>query len=153
MAILFLTNNKISLPLYDWLNKKENDKDVLLYEGKINPMYVEQNNVDFIISYNYRTILKSELIELFPHKAINLHISYLPYNKGASPNIWSFIEGTPCGVSIHEIDSGIDTGDILVQEEIKYDYRKETLASSYEKSNKKIQSIFIDNWEMYIPLS
>jgi len=144
MAILFLTNNEISLPLFDWL--KGEGENVILYEGKINPLYIEQNNISFIISYNYRTILKPELIKLMPHKIINLHTSYLPYNKGASPNIWSFIEGTPCGVTIHEIDCGIDTGDILVQKEIKYDFKIETLASSYQKSNKMIQSLFIENW-------
>jgi methionyl-tRNA formyltransferase len=145
MAVLFLANNEISLPLFNWL--KDNGENVVLYEGKINPLYIEQNNIDFIISYNYRTIIKPEVIELLPHKIVNLHISYLPYNKGASPNIWSFIEGTPCGVTIHEINSGIDTGDILVQEEIKYDFKIETLASSYEKSNKKIQALFVGNWE------
>ena len=145
MAILFLTNNEISVPLYGWL--KDNGEDVILYKGKINPLYIEQNNIEFIVSYNYRFIIKSDVIKLLPHKIINLHISYLPYNKGASPNIWSFIEETPCGVTIHEIDSGIDTGDILVQEEIKYDFKIETLASSYKKSNEKIQSLFIENWE------
>jgi methionyl-tRNA formyltransferase len=145
MAILFLTNNEISLPLFNWL--KGEGEDVVLYEGEINPLYIEQNKIGFIISYNYRIIIKPELIELMPHKIINLHTSYLPYNKGASPNIWSFIEGTPCGVTIHEIDRGIDTGDILVQKEIKYDFKVETLASSYQKSNEKIQSLFIDNWD------
>lgn len=149
MAVLFLTNNKISLPLYYWLNYwlKNKNEDVILFEGKVSPLYIKQNNVDFIISYNYRTIIKPESIELLPHKIVNLHISYLPYNKGASPNIWSFIEGTPCGVTIHEIDSGIDTGDILVQEKIKYDFKYETLGSSYLQSNLKIQSLFIENWE------
>jgi len=144
MKILFLTNNEISLPLYNWL--KDKGEKVILYKEKINHLYIEQNDIDFIISYNYKTIIKPELIKLLPHKIINLHISYLPYNRGASPNIWSFIENTPCGVTIHEIDSGIDTGNILVQEEIKYDFKVETLASSYQKSNEKIQFLFIENW-------
>ena len=46
---------------------------------------------------------------------INLHISYLPYNRGSYPNYWSFKENTPNGVSIHHIDDGIDTGPVLVQ--------------------------------------
>jgi methionyl-tRNA formyltransferase len=144
MKILFLTNNEISLPLYNWL--KDKGEDVILYKEKIDHLYIEQNNIDFIISYNYKTIIKPELIKLLPHKIINLHISHLPYNKGVNPNIWSFIENTPCGVTIHEIDRGIDTGDILVQKEIKYDFKTETLASSYQKSNEIIQSLFIENW-------
>jgi methionyl-tRNA formyltransferase len=95
----------------------------------------------------YRIIIKPEIINLLPHKIINLHISYLPYNRGASPNIWSFIENTPCGITIHEIDNGIDTGDILIQEQINYDYTKETLETAYKKSNEKIQELFCKNWK------
>ncbi|MDR0558860.1 MAG: hypothetical protein LBG92_01705 [Prevotellaceae bacterium] len=124
-------------------NKNEN---IIYFENKITPDFIKENNINLIISYNYRIIIKPEIINLLPHKIINLHISYLPYNRGASPNIWSFIENTPCGVTIHEIDSGIDTGDILIQEQIKYDYEKETLETAYIKSNKKIQELFCKNW-------
>ena len=44
---------------------------------------------------------------------VNLHKAYLPYNKGAHPNFWSFAENTPSGITIHVIDSGIDTGNII----------------------------------------
>ena len=110
------------------------------------PEYIKNNNVNFIISYNYRIIIKPDIIDLLPHRIINLHTSYLPYNRGASPNIWSFIENTPCGVTIHEIDSGIDTGNIIIQEEINYDYSKETLESTYIKSNEIIQELFKKYW-------
>lgn len=46
---------------------------------------------------------------------MNLHISYLPWNKGADPNFWSCIDGTPAGVTLHHIDAGVDTGDIIAQ--------------------------------------
>ena len=39
---------------------------------------------------------------------VNLHISYLPFNRGSHPNYWSFVENTPKGVSIHEIDEQIE---------------------------------------------
>ncbi|MDR1912465.1 MAG: hypothetical protein LBQ52_09005 [Helicobacteraceae bacterium] len=87
------------------------------------------------------------MIETLPHSVINLHIGYLPYNRGASPNIWSFIENTPCGVTIHEIDQGIDTGDILLQEKIVFDKKLETLASAYKKSSDLIQELFRKNWQ------
>ncbi|MDR2546364.1 MAG: formyl transferase [Lachnospiraceae bacterium] len=144
MAILFLTNNDISLSLYHWIKEKE--ENVILYDGKVTPSYIKQNNVSFIVSYNYRIIIKPDIVQLLPHKIVNLHTSFLPYNKGASPNIWGFIEGTPCGVTIHEIDIVVDTGDILVQEKIEFDHKTETLSSSYVKSNQKIQHLFKENW-------
>ncbi len=42
-------------------------------------------------------------------------MGYLPFNRGAHPNFWSFMEKTPSGVTMHEINSGIDKGKIIVQ--------------------------------------
>ena len=47
--------------------------------------------------------------------SINLHLSYLPFNRGKNPNVWSIIESTPCGATIHKIDEKIDTGKIYVR--------------------------------------
>ena len=142
---MFLTNNIISLPLLEWL--RDNGENVIYFDDRITPSFIKYNNIDFIISYNYRIIIRPEIIDLLPNRIVNLHTSYLPYNKGASPNIWSFIENTPCGITIHEIDNGIDTGNILLQEKIIYDYKEETLETAYKKSNETIQKLFCKNWD------
>ena len=80
-------------------------------------------------------------------RILNLHVSYLPWNRGSSPNFWSFIDNTPKGVTIHYIDKGLDTGDILFQQEIMFDETKETFASSYERLNTAITNLFKENWE------
>ena len=64
---------------------------------------------DFVISFGYRHILKKTIIQSSLAPIINLHISYLPYNRGAHPNFWSFFDNTPKGVSIHLMDEGINT--------------------------------------------
>lgn len=101
--------------------------------------------VDFLISYGYRFILKPEVLNLFPQKAINLHISLLPWNRGADPNLWSFLEDTPKGVTIHLLDRGVDTGDILTQQPVEMD-SDDTLRSSYGKLSKAIEEIFRLTW-------
>ena len=58
-------------------------------------------NIDFIISYGCRHILRKDILDKFPNKAINFHISLLPWNKGADPNLWSFLEDSPKGVTAH----------------------------------------------------
>jgi len=77
---------------------------------------------------------------------INLHISLLPWNRGAHPNVWSFLEDTQKGVTIHVIDEGIDTGPILIQKEVYIDGSIETLKSSYEKLHREIQELFKRSW-------
>ncbi|MDR0221490.1 MAG: formyl transferase [Lachnospiraceae bacterium] len=152
MKVLFLTNNlDVTRPLLDWLKETEGADNVALSsEGVCSGHFARVGQfaeIEFVVSYNYLPIVRQDIIDLFPHRIINLHISLLPWNRGMSPNIWSFLEGTPAGVTIHEIDAGVDTGDVLLQKEIVFDYERETLRSSYEKSHALISQLFRDNWD------
>ena len=143
MEILFLGGN-LSKNLADWLEQA--GENVIYLDDKITLNEVKTICPDMIISYNYKYIISKEIIDCVKGKAVNLHISLLPYNRGYHPNIWSFLEDTPKGVTIHYIDEGIDTGDIIVQKEVFIDEDKETLKSSYEILNKEIQALFKENW-------
>lgn len=131
-------------PIFTWLIKR--NENVYSTIDKLTIDYIRENQFHFLISYGYRYVLKKEILDLFPNRAINLHISYLPYNRGADPNFWSFIDNTPKGVSIHYLDEGIDTGDLIVQKELFFD-SSETLSSSYQKLQAEIQNLFFKNWD------
>tara|TARA_R110002020_G_scaffold53860_7_gene150352 strand:+ start:14708 stop:15439 length:732 start_codon:yes stop_codon:yes gene_type:complete len=64
-------------------------------------------------------ILKEDVINCVSDGVINLHPSYLPYNRGTHPYYWSLVDDTPAGVSIHLVTPRIDDGDILFQEKIE----------------------------------
>lgn len=52
--------------------------------------------------------------------AVNIHSSLLPKYRGVHPASWALIDGkSRTGVTIHQIDAGIDTGDVLLQERVK----------------------------------
>jgi methionyl-tRNA formyltransferase len=82
-------------------------------------------------------ILRAECLKMLPKGCINLHPAFLPYNRGANPNVWAIVDGTPAGVTLHWIDEGVDTGDIIAQERVPVDpldtgatlYRKLEIAS------------------------
>lgn len=132
-----------------FIRLKEQGENIVSTKEKITVDYILENRFNFLISYGYRYILKKDILDLFPNSAINMHISYLPYNRGADPNFWSFIEGTPKGVSIHYLDEGIDTGDIIIQKEVFFDSLVgETLGSSYQKLHVEIQNLFFQNWDL-----
>ena len=145
-GILFLTNNRNTLKLYDWLLYHE--KLVYLYSGRLNINQLECMKPNFIISYNYKYIIGQDIISYMKGHIINLHISYLPWNKGAYPNFWSFIDNTPKGVTIHKIDTGIDTGDIFCQKLIEFNEEQETFRTSYEKLNNEVIELFKENWNL-----
>ena len=100
---------------------------------------------DLVISYGYRHILKKEIIESSKAPIVNLHISYLPWNRGAHPNFWSFYECTPSGVSIHLIDEGVDTGAIIYQRYVNFDKEEDTFSKTYKKLIVEIEKLFRDN--------
>lgn len=106
---------------------------------------IQPKNFDLIISFGYRHLINKNIIAQFTNKIINLHISYLPWNRGAHPIFWSFYENTPSGVSIHIIDSGIDTGPVLLQKIAILDSKNLTFFQAHQILIEEIESLFIEN--------
>jgi methionyl-tRNA formyltransferase len=87
---------------------------------------------DAIIVVGYGRIIPQWMIDLPPRGNLNLHASLLPKYRGAAPIQWAIARGeTVTGVTTMKIDAGLDTGDILLQEEvlIASDDTSDTLAS------------------------
>jgi methionyl-tRNA formyltransferase len=71
---------------------------------------------DVVAVAAYGRILGRDLLELAPHGAINVHGSLLPKYRGAAPVQWAVANGErETGVSIMQMDEGLDTGDVLLQ--------------------------------------
>ena len=108
-------------------------------------------NADLIISFGYRRIISNRILSLVKRPIINLHISYLPFNKGAHPNFWSFVDNTPKGVSIHEIIKKIDSGNIIFRKKIVFKKNdKLTFKQSYNILIKEIENLFIDKFNIIL---
>jgi methionyl-tRNA formyltransferase len=101
--------------------------------------------IGWAVSYGYRHILGREIVEALDGRIVNLHISALPWNRGSDPNFWSFFDDTSKGVTIHRIDAGIDTGDILAQRRVRFG-ADETLASSYDRLQAEVETLFAAVW-------
>ena len=77
---------------------------------------------DLIVVAAYGRILPETIIALPRHGCINVHGSLLPRHRGAAPIQWSIIKGDPeVGVTIMQMDKGMDTGDILMKAAITPD--------------------------------
>ncbi len=88
-------------------------------------------NPDAIIVVGYGRIIPQWMLDLPPLGNINLHASLLPKYRGAAPIQWAIARGeTVTGVTTMKLNAGLDTGDILLQEEIPIppDDTAETLA-------------------------
>jgi methionyl-tRNA formyltransferase len=77
---------------------------------------------DIIVLTAYGKILPAQIINLPPLGTINVHGSLLPRYRGAAPIQWALINGEEeTGVTIMQMDEGVDTGDILLQRTIRID--------------------------------
>ncbi len=74
---------------------------------------------DAIVVVGYGRIIPQWMLDLPPLGNINLHASLLPKYRGAAPIQWAIARGEmTTGVTTMQIDAGLDTGDILLQQEI-----------------------------------
>lgn len=112
---------------YRGVDEVANKFNLNLYEEKnINaPNFlnkIKSLNLDLIVCVNFDQILKKDIINLPTIGCINTHASLLPKYRGRAPLNWAMINGEEySGVTVHFIDEGIDTGDIILQEKIKID--------------------------------
>ena len=111
----------------------------------ITPADVDALDPDWVVSHGYRHLLRPAVLATRPGRFINLHISLLPWNRGMHPNVWSYAEDTPKGVTIHVIDEGVDTGDVIAQREVDLG-DDHTLATSYDALQREMLDLFGEHW-------
>lgn len=99
------------IPVYQPKKVRKNE-EVLEILKKLNP--------DVIAVVAYGKILPKEILDLPKYGCINVHGSLLPKYRGAAPMQWSIINGEKTtGITTMFMDVGMDTGDMLLKEEIE----------------------------------
>lgn len=103
-----LANQKAIPYSFIW---KKNTSETACWISRINP--------DLIVVYSMSQLLNEEIINIPKFGVINLHPSFLPDFRGPNPDFWSYYyKVLNPGVTVHYIDKGEDTGDIIYQKRI-----------------------------------
>ena len=114
---------KYNLPVFQPVKIKEAEAVAKLREFE----------ADIFVVAAFGQILSKEILTMPKYGCINIHASLLPKYRGASPIQWAVLNGEEVsGVTIMQMDEGIDTGDILMQETVTLD-AKETGESLFDK--------------------
>lgn len=100
---------------------------------------------DYIICVHFPYIVPKEVLSIPKHGVLNLHPAYLPYNRGWHTPSWAIWEKTPYGGTLHFMDEGIDTGDIIHQKKIDI-LPSDTADSIYRKTLSLELDIFKEVW-------
>ena len=96
-------------------------------------------NPDLLIIAHFEKLIQSELIKLPKLGCLNLHPSLLPAYRGMAPQHWPIINGDKeTGITVHYIEEGIDTGNIVVQK--KLPLKPDTYVATLQKDMLPIYS-------------
>lgn len=100
------------IPVYQPRTLRDGSSDALIQE--LAP--------DVIIVVAYGCIIPPQLLHVAKYGCINLHVSLLPKYRGSAPIQWSVLNGDAgTGVTIMQLDEGLDTGDVLMVEPVDID--------------------------------
>lgn len=176
MRILFLGNNWVAWQVLKWLRQQGEQivglalhpesrakyRDDILRESGLAEDYVIDGSKlghpevaesvaalqpEIAISALFGYILGPQFISLFQRGVINLHPAFLPYNRGANPNVWSIVERTPAGATLHYIDDGLDTGDIIARQLVPVE-PIDTGETLYGKLERACVRLFKESWPL-----
>jgi len=84
------------------------DRALKLYKNKISSSV---NDKDIVLSCQYGYKIPQSLID--SHICVNVHYGLLPYFAGCNPIYWQMTKSMTAGVTLHYVDSGFDSGDII----------------------------------------
>ncbi len=95
---------------------------------------------DLNVSVSYDQILRQPVLSSAPMGCINCHAGKLPHYRGRNVINWAVINNeSEIGLTVHYIDEGIDTGDIIVQRMLPIDWE-----DTYGSVLVKVQEVFPD---------
>lgn len=84
--------------------------------------YVKRKEIDLIVSMSFDQIFKKEVFTIPKYGSVNCHAGKLPYYRGRNILNWVLInDEKEFGITVHYIDEGIDTGDIIAQKTFQID--------------------------------
>jgi len=116
----FIENKKIEEYFFDFNEKSSkffaSYEEIILEKEKYK---LEKENIDILLLFG-TSIIKDEIIKIPKLAILNFHSSLLPYYKGSRVELWQILNDDYkyCGATIHYVDTGVDTGNIIVQEPI-----------------------------------
>ena len=94
---------------------------------------LEETPADAIVVIAFGQIVPASILHMKKYGCINVHGSLLPKYRGAAPIQWAVIDGErESGVTIMQMDEGLDTGDMLLKGSVVLD-EKETSGSLFDK--------------------
>ncbi|RXK46962.1 methionyl-tRNA formyltransferase [Halorientalis pallida] len=145
MDVVFLGANNAGFAIYDWLCERD---DVTVHALLTRPgqlSLIETVEPELVVAAGFDHVVPPEILDVPERGCLNVHPGLLPHARGYNPNVWSIVEGLPAGVTIHWMDEGIDTGDIVATREVPVSF-EDTGKDLYERLETACYDLFVETW-------
>ena len=106
---------------------------------------LQHKNPDLLLSVHYSEILPNAVLDIPTYDAVNLHPSFLPFNRGWHTPSWAIFENTKFGATLHVMDERLDEGAIIDQLEVDIE-PDDTADSLYQKAIDAELRLFMRQW-------
>jgi methionyl-tRNA formyltransferase len=129
----------------------------LVFYGKnfSKPKNIQRLNnleLDYIFGIHFPYIIPNTILKIPKVGFLNLHPSYLPYNKGWHTPTWALLHNNPYGATLHFMTEKLDEGDIVNQKKIDI-LPVDTADSLYQRVLKVEKEVFIESIEDLVSLN
>jgi methionyl-tRNA formyltransferase len=119
MDVVFLGTNNYGREIYDWLCDRDGvDVRALLTEVSQLDL-VSTIDPDVVVAAGFTHIVPPDVLAVPDEGCLNVHPGILPDTRGFNPNVWSIVDDHPAGATVHYMDEGVDTGDIVATREVE----------------------------------
>jgi methionyl-tRNA formyltransferase len=145
MELVFLGVNDVGMRIYEWLCDRDGIEVSALVTTESQLQLVRELEPEIVVSVGYDHLVPPDILSEPPAGCINLHPAYLPYNRGKSPNVWSIVENTPAGVTLHYMDEEFDTGEIIARREVDLSF-SDTGKDLHHRLETAQFDLFTDVW-------
>ena len=145
MDIVFLGMNNAGREIYDWLCDRAGVTVHALVTTEHQLELIESIQPDIVVAAGYQHIVPEETLQIPDQGCINVHPGYLPHGRGFNPNVWSIIDDLPAGATIHYMDDGVDTGEIIARQRVEC-LSSDTGKSLYQRIERACVELFKQMW-------
>jgi methionyl-tRNA formyltransferase len=104
-------------------------------------------DLDYMIGVHFPYVVPDDVLEIPRIGVVNLHPAFLPYNRGWHTPSWAILDQTPAGATVHFMDSGIDTGDIVAQTRVEV-RPEDTADTLYRRVLQAEAGLFEETWPL-----
>jgi methionyl-tRNA formyltransferase len=145
IEIVFLGVSSPGLRIYNWLCDRDDVFVHSILTTREQLSVIEDVRPDYVVSCAFEHIIPERFLRIPSEGCLNLHPSYLPYNRGRYPNVWNVIDDIPVGVTIHYMEPKVDTGDIVARRAIETDFSDSGRSLSDRLGNEMVE-LFKEVW-------